>query len=325
MRGICVHQFGGPESLVYTDLPDPEPTSTQVLVKVAAASVNYADLKARAGEYHLGRQPPFIPGIDLAGTVTAVGSEVRNFRTGDRVVAFSASGSYAELATAEENLTFCLAPEIDLQTGGAFPLATGAAMHMLTVVAQIAPGERILIHGASGGVGSVAIQLSRMLGASAVVATTGNNWKAQAMRDLGATHVVNSSSDYYEERLRAVVAEGRFDIILNPVGGRLLEKDLACLADFGRLVVFGTMAETAERISPEALYGRNQQLLGFSFGHCRKLRPETIAPTMKKVQDAVLAGSLKILVDTELPLAEAAAAHRLLEERKVIGKVVLVP
>lgn len=324
MKGILVRRFGGPEVLEYVDLPEPTPEADQVLISVEGASVNFADLKARSGSYHLGKKPPFIPGIDLAGRIIETGSAVKNFKPGDRVVAFSSSGAYAEKALADEQLTFSIPPELNSETAAAFPLAAGAALHML-IRAQLSKGERILIHAASGGVGSAAIQLARIFEASMIVVTTTSKWKEEFLKNSGADVVLDSSDENYLRCQQKITADGKYDIILNPIGGETLRQDLTYLNDFGRLVSFGKMSKSQADISPETLHTANNAIIGFSFGLYRKHKPEAIAPTIKKVSDLIASGQLELHIGASFSLKEASKAHDFLENKKTTGKVVLIP
>ena len=324
MKAIHVNSFGGPEVLKYSDVPTPNPDSHQVLINVDGASVNYADLKARSGAYHLGKKPPFIPGLDAAGRVVAVGASVTGVAPGDKVVAFAAAGSYAEKVIADENLVFKLPENSDPLLAAPFPLAGGAALHMLRTIAGIREGETVLIHAASGGVGTLAMQLARLAGASKVVATSRSSLKEKHLRQFGADEVVDLSGKNVDGQLAELSGNRGFDIILNPVGGDTLKKDLTFLAPFGRLINFGRMTDTPGLVEPESLYTTNRSLTGYSFGHFRKHRPRQVRETMEQLLK--LAADRKIRVPVEhFSLEKADEAHALLEEGTVVGKVVLVP
>lgn len=325
MKGIVVHKFGGPDVLEYTEIPVPTPREDQVLIQVEGASVNYADIKARSGEYHLGKKTPYVPGLDLSGTIVEVGKNVKTFKIGDRVSAFSSSGSYAELATADEQLTFSLPADLDNKTTAGFPLVAGAAMHMLTQGAGLQENESVLIHAASGGVGSMAVQIAKARGASCIVATTGNMWKKEFLKGLGATAVIDLTDSNYLNHLRKVVPGNKVDVILNPLGGDLILRDLEILNDFGRLIVYGKMLLDKVKIVPETLYPANLSIIGFSFGHYRKYRPSLIRPTIDAVIELLSSRKLRVPEAASYPLIEAAKAHDFVERQKATGKVFLVP
>lgn len=324
MKGILVRRFGGPGVLEYVNLPEPIPGATELLIKVAGASVNYADLKARSGSYHLGKKPPFVPGIDLAGTVLETGSRVTRFKPGDRVVAFSSSGAYAERAVADDQLSFHVPENISLDSAAAFPLVAGAAMHMFASVAGLTRGDRVLIHAASGGVGSAAIQIAKWLGASMVAATTSSPWKRRYLQAIGADVIFDIQGARYQSKSDQTVSKERFDIILNPIGGSLVIQDFEELNDFGKLILYGSMNGPIPEVSANSLYSKNKQLIGFSFGHYRKFKPDTLAPTMEKVIEAVAGAEITIPIQKYYVLKDAPKAHEDLESKGITGKVVLI-
>lgn len=322
MKAIVVTSHGGPEVLAWMEVPDPQPAATQVLIQVAAASVNYADIKARAGGYHLARKPPFIPGIDVAGTVLQTGREVTNFRPGDRVCAFPVTGSYAEKTVAEGNLTFAVPPSVTLGQAAALPVAAGAAYQMLVRAAGIGKGDSVLVHSAAGGVGTMALQMALHLGARIVIGSTGSPWKAERLVELGAHLVVDNRAAADVARILEATGGKGVDIILNPLGGASLSRDLECLAPHGRLVLFGGKGNGLH-LSPASIYPRNQSILGCSFGHLRKTRPDSAAKSMRGVLDLFQEKKIKTVIGARFPLSKAPDAHRYIESRQNIGKVLL--
>ena len=325
MRAITVTRLGGPEVLYYAEVAEPVPEPNQVLLDIRAASVNYADIKARKGVYHLAKPLPFIPGNDCAGVVLQVGREVKSIKVGERVIAFPASGSYAEKAVAESSLTFPIPDALSFPEAAALPVAGGAAMHMLTAVAQLQPGERVLIRGASGGVGSIAVQIARKIGAAAVAATSGRPDKYPFLSSIGVDIILNPGEEDFQQKALAASNGHGFDVILNPFGGSTVSDDLECLAPHGRLLIYGELSGGLIDFSSEMLYNLNRHLLGFSFGHLRKTRPDLVGSTIEKVIKFCLAGNIKCRIQRMMPLQEAAAGQIELEERRVEGKIVLFP
>lgn len=325
MKAAQVKAFGAAEVLEMIEIPDPVPGPGQVLIEVEGASVNHADILARCGRYHLGKKPPFIPGIDLAGRVIGVGHGVSGFLPGDRVAAFSQSGSYAQKSIADQQLTFGIPENLTVETAAAFPLAGGGAMHLLTHAARLKPGERILVHGASGGIGSMVIQIAKTQGASQVIATTTNPGKKDFLHLLGADTVLELPAEYSLATIMAVSQGRMLDIIVSPFGGSTLALDMACLAPFGRVILSGHLHGNPPPIGVEGLHPGNQALIGFSFGHYRRDQPHTVHRSIDRVIRLLLANSVKVHTTTCLPLSEAAEAHRLLEGRKNTGKIVLLP
>ena len=325
MRGIELSEFGAAEVLHYRELQDPVPESDQVLIEVRGASVNYADIKARSGSYHLGKAPPFSPGLDVAGVVREVGSMVQTIRPGDHVIAFPAAGSYVELAVASEKLTYVLPKTVEFIPAVAAGLAAGTVTHMLINLARVRKEESLLVHAAGGGVGTMALQIARALGLSKIYGSIGSPWKEAHVREQGALEVIDYRSGTYAQDLTRLTADRGVDVILNPLGGPSVEQDLECLAPFGRLIIFGELLGGSSQIAQDGLYPANRSILGSSFGHYRRHRPDLVRETMSQVIELLVNKKIEIKVGSCLPLSRAAEAHRLLEDRKSLGKVVLVP
>lgn len=325
MRAILVTRFGVPEVMEYRDLPDPIPESNQVLIEVRGASVNFADIKARSGDYHLGKKPPFVPGLDIAGVVLEVGSDVTGIEQGDHVIAFPASGSYAEKAVANQELTYVIPQSLDFIRASAAALAAGTVTHMLMHIAKIEAHESLLVHAAAGGVGTIALQVAKALGISQIFGSIGSPWKEAHVTEMGAIGVVDYKSETYSQDINDLTDNQGVDVILNPLGGVTVERDLECLAPFGRLVTFGELCDGATMIPQGSLYTGNKSILGSSFGHYRKNRPNVVRETMVKVIDLLASDRLDACGNTCFPLEQAPQAHQLLEDRKVLGKVVLIP
>ncbi len=324
MRAAIVSRYGGPEVLELTEIQVPTPDSRQVLIRVHAASVNFADINARKGKYHLGKKPPYVPGIDCAGVVAAVGANVTNIDVSQKVVAFPASGSYAEFALAEEKLVFPIPETLPYDLAASFPIVGGTSYHILKEVAELKPNETALVHAAAGGVGSTALKIAKYLKASMVIGATHSSWKESRIKKIGADAVVNLNSADYADKINSFTGSKGVDVILNPIGGKTIEKDLKCLAPFGRLVLFGNLAAADNATTISSLFTVNQSILGFSFGHYRRYRPEDVQDTMNSVINLVAAGKIEMQIAKRIPLENVQRAHRLLENQEVIGKLTLV-
>ncbi|MBT8361797.1 MAG: NADPH:quinone oxidoreductase family protein [Desulfobacterales bacterium] len=325
MKGIHVTKYGGADVLQYLDLPDPVPEAHQVLIKVKGASVNFADIKARSGKYHLGKKPPYIPGIDVAGIVLDIGQNVKDIKIGDHVIAFPASGSYAEKTVANENLTFVIPESINFESAAACPIVAGTVTHMLNRIAQINDKEIILIHAAGGGVGSTAVQLAKNLGIPKIIGSIGSLWKEKHVKEIGADAVINYADAGYAKQIEHLTDGKGVDVILNPIGGRTIEQDLQSLAPFGRLILYGKLSDENTRIPPGELYTTNKSVIGFSFGHYRRFRPELVNETMTEVINLLAEKRFNIKIGEKFALEQASVAHRHIDERKTIGKVLLIP
>lgn len=319
MKAVKVMAPGGSDQLQLVDLPDPVPAPSQVLIRVVYTGLNYADLQERKGTYAGGRTTPYIPGLDVAGVVVEMGKEVTDLVSGQPVLAFPTGGSYAELVVAERNLTFALPDGVSYQQAAA-PVICGAAWGVLHVAGRVQSGESILIHSASGGIGSVLIQLAKLAGCPKILATVGSNQKKEHVLAMGVDDVCNYLEDDHVGWTQRLTAGAGVDLIANSVAGTLAEKDLACLADFGRLVLCGKGSGQPAGFSSDQLHKQNRAVIGFSFGHIRKKKPVLAQEITAQIISCLGDGSLKVPVGAVFSLKDAGEAHRLMESRSNTGK-----
>lgn len=329
MRAISIARPGGPEVLAETTLPDPLPGPGEVLIDVAAAGVNRADLLQRQGHYPPPPGAPDTPGLECSGVIAAVGSAVVGWQPGDRVAALLDGGGYASRAVARAGQLLRVPEHLDLADAAALPEALATAWSNLVTVGRLAAGESVLIHGGSGGVGSVATQLAHALGAR-VITTAGSPERAARCLTLGADVAIDHrAGDVTAAVLDATGGRG-VDVILDILGAAALEANLARLAPDGRLVIIGLQRGRRAQIDLGSLLARRASI------HGTTLRARSAAQKASIIAD-VAAHALPLLVPTDdgaglrpvvharLPLAEAARAHELLESGQVFGKVLLVP
>lgn len=323
MKAILAENFGPADVLSYReDLEVPAISPKQVLIRVRTTCVNFADIKARNGNKSQG-QPPFIPGLEAAGVVEQVGSDVTRFRPGQRVLAFPLQGSYAEYAAAEEDLTFALPDTVDWETAGACGIVSFLAYMLLANIARMDRGDAVLIHSAAGGVGTTAIQIAKALGAGTVIGTVGSEAKAPHALSAGADHVICYETDDVAAMVMELTHNKGVPIILDSIGGEITINSLSCLSPFGRLVVFGNSSGSYAQLPTGSLHSSCRSVLGFSLGTTRKDRPELLRAPAEQVFRLLENGQLKLHISERFPLREAAAAHRLVESRQSIGKVLL--
>ncbi|CAH2461932.1 MULTISPECIES: quinone oxidoreductase family protein [Bacillus] len=322
MKAIVVTSFGGPEVLKYTDMDIPTISDNQVLIRVVATSVNFADIKSRYGKKG-NKALPFIPGIDAAGIVEHVGSHVKNIYPGQRVITFPQNGSYAEYVVANENLTFVLPDEVDFQTAAACPIVSFTSYNLLANVARLQQGESVLIHAAAGGIGTTAIQLAKLLGAKKVIGTVGSEAKRKIALDAGADYVICHQDEDFVERVDQLTNGEGVNIVLDSISGTVSERSLDCLAYYGRLVHFGNASGEVGSFQTKDLHASCRSILGFSFGTTRKKRPELLQETANQVFRYLRDGSLQIKTTKSFPLQDAGKAHEWVESRQSTGKVIL--
>jgi NADPH2:quinone reductase len=324
MKAIVVSRFGGPEVLSYEKMELPTVGAEDVLIRVEATSVNFADVKARYGNKD-GKQPPFIPGLDCAGEVVQIGPNVKGFHVGQRVIAFPKSGSYAEYAVADSMLTFPIPDQMDYATAAACPIVSFTSWMLLSDVGRLTPGESVLIHAAAGGVGTTAIQLAKILGAGTIIGTVSREDKIPVALKAGADYVIDTSKEDFVKAVLAITQGKGVDLILDSIAGEVTERGLKCLAPYGRLVQFGNASGQVASFQTKDLHASCRSVLGFSFGTTRKLRPELARNVSEKVLGYIQEGRLRIVIGHQFPLEEARSAQEVVESRGSKGKVLLIP
>lgn len=320
MKAIRVHEFGGPEVLRLEDVPDPRPGAGQVLVRVRAAGVNPVDTYIRGGAHAVKPQLPYTPGLDAAGTVEAVGEGVGRVRAGDRVyTAGSLSGTYAELALCDESQVHTLPERVSFAQGAGVSTPYATAYRALFQRAQGRPGETVLVHGASGGVGTAAVQIARAAGFT-VIGTGGTEEGRRLVAEQGAQHVLDHHAPDYLEQLTALTAGRGPDVILEMLANVNLNKDLGVVARGGRVVVIGSRGEVT--VNPRLAMARDAAVLGMMVFNAT---PQELASVHAAIVAGLEAGTLRPVVGRELPLSDAARAHEEVLKPGAYGKIVLIP
>jgi NADPH2:quinone reductase len=315
MRAIQMSEYGGPEVLQLVELPVPEPGEGEVLVRVTRAGLNFADTHRRTNTYLAKDELPLVPGAEVAG--------VRE-DTGERVVALCGSGGYAEYATAPGALTFPIPDEVDDATALALVLQGLTAWHLYRTCGHVAPGESVVVHAAAGGVGSLAVQLGKPLGAGRVIATASTPDKRALALELGADAAVDGTAEGLKERLLEANLGAPVDVVFEMAGGAVFEQSLQALAPFGRLVTYGISSGESNTIRSGSLMRRSRAVVGFWFVHCIG-RPAMIDEALADLLERVRRGELRVVTGPAYPLAQAAQAQIDLAERRTTGKVTLDP
>jgi NADPH2:quinone reductase len=322
MKAVRVDAFGGVEVLRVLEHSRPEPRAGEVLIRVEACGLNYADVMQREGLYPGGPKPPYFPGIEAAGVVEAVGAEAEtSISKGSRVVCLTTGGAHAEYVTAPARACIPLPAEVSFTEGAAFPVQYLTAYHALTTLAHATAGETALIHAAGGGFGTAAVQIAGLLGLR-VVATASTKEKRARVLELGADCAVGY--DEFEAAAREQTRGRGPDIILETVGGDVLRRSLALLPPLGRLVVIGFASRESPAIDTTKLLFRSQAVLGFHLGAILERR-ELMHESLARLLGWITSGKLKIQVGHTLPLIEIRQAHELLAGRQSYGKIVLLP
>jgi NADPH2:quinone reductase len=326
MRAIVVNEFGPPEQLRVREMPAPRPGPGEVLVEVHMAPVNYVDLLVVGGAYQSLPARPFIPGKGPAGVVTALGPDVAAPRVGDHVLAMAEQGGYAELVALRADQCYCLPPRMSFLEAASLSLVYDTAWFALRERARLAPGETVLVLGASGGVGQAAVQLARAMGAR-VLAGILRPEKAAAARAAGADAVIDLSREPPRDALREQVwaeTEGRgADVILDPLGGDVFDAALRALAWGGRLVVIGFAAGRIPTVKTNYLLVKNIEVSGLQVSDYRKRRPARMAACFAEIFELYEEGRIKPAPAQVFPLDQAGEALAAVRDRRLAGRAVL--
>lgn len=322
MRAVLCDQWGGPEVLRVADVEPPVPGPGEVALAVHAAGVNFADILMVAGQYQEKPAFPFSPGLEAAGTVSAVGPGVGRVAPGDRVLALTDWGTFAESAVAAESDVFPIPAAMDFATAAGFPIAYGTAHGALTWRAGLKAGEALLVHGAAGGAGLAAVEVGRALGATVIATARGPDRLAVA-RAHGADHLIDTAAEDIRARVKAATGGRGADVVFDPVGGAVFEASLRAVAWGARLIVIGFAAGQVPHIPANILLVKNISAVGFYWGSYRRHAPDLIAAQFAELFAWFEQGRLRPHVSHALDLAGADEALGLLKDRKATGKVVL--
>ena len=319
MNAIVIREFGAPAVMKVEEVPDPAPAAGQVLIRVKAAGVNPVDTYIRSGVYARKPTLPATPGMDVGGVVEAVGAGVTRVRPGDRVYAFLITGGYAQLALADEWQVRPLPDRASFGQGAAIGVPCTTAWLGLFHRGRARPGETVLVHGASGGVGLAAVQLARAAGLR-VVGTAGTDEGLEAVRGAGAHAALNHRSPNYLDELPAVTDGRGPDVVLEMLANVNLDRDLDIVAPRGRIVVIGNRGRT--EIDARKTMAKDATIQGLMLFNATR---EELNEAHAALVAALETGTLAPLIGRELPLADAPAAHEAVMSAGALGKIVLVP
>jgi alcohol dehydrogenase len=325
MKAMVIKAQGGLDNLVYDDWPDPVPGPGDVVVKVRACGLNHLDIFVRRGMPGLPVSLPFISGGDIAGEIAEVGAEVRHWAVGDRVVVNPVTregmlgeeipGGMAEYVRVPAENLLPIPDVVGFEAAAALPVAYGTALRMLVTRGKVEPGEKVLILGASGGVGTAAVQIARMLGAE-VIAAAGADDKLQKLRELGADHLINYKSQDFSKEAWRISGKRGVDVVINYTGGDTWVPSLKTLRRQGRVLTCGATAGYDPKTDLRYIWVRELEIIG-----CNGWTQDDIAVLL----NYVATGRIKPVVSHVLPLSQGREAEWLLEQRAVFGKVMLVP
>jgi NADPH:quinone reductase-like Zn-dependent oxidoreductase len=336
MRQVVIPRFGAPDVLEVRECADPSPGSGDIRIRIRAAGINFADILARLGLYPDAPKPPMVVGYEVAGKVDAVGRDVVAFAPGDRVIALTRFGGYADTVVVPVSQAFRFPEELSDSEAAAVPVNYLTASLALYRMAALAPGETVLVHNAGGGVGIAATQLARLR--RATVIGTATALKHDALRSFGVDHAIDYRHANVADEVKKITRGRGVDVILDPIGGRSFTESYRMLAPLGRLIIFGLSAAapgerrstwrafqawmSTPRFNPMSMINRNRGVFGLHIGHLWDERRQ-LAPLMDMLISELSAGRLTPIVARTFPLERAADAHRFIQSRSNIGKVVL--
>jgi NADPH2:quinone reductase len=322
MRAVVVSELEGPESIEIGEMPEPEASHALtpgegVVIDVAAAGVAFPDVLQTRGLYQYKPPLPFVPGAEVAGTVRSA-PEGSGLQPGDRVAAFTVLGGLAEVAVAPVHHTFRLSEALDMAQGAALIFNYHTVYFALAMRGRLAAGERVLVHGAAGGIGTAALQVAKGLGAT-TVAVVSSDEKERIAREAGADEVLRSDGPWKDQ----VLESGGADVVLDPVGGDRFTDSLRSLREHGRLVVVGFTGGSIPEVKVNRLLMGNTEVVGAGWGAYVMGKPHVTREIGEAVGRLVEDGAIRPLIGARLPLEEAAEAMRIIDERRALGKVVL--
>ena len=323
MRAVVCSRLDGPEALAVGEQPDPKPAAGQVLVEVRAASLNFPDALMVRGLYQVKPSLPFVPGVELAGVVRAVGEGVQR-NVGDRVLAFAGHGAFAELCVVDAERTLPLPDGIAFDAGAAFGLTYGTALHALRDCAELKAGETLAVLGAAGGTGIAAIECAKAMGAR-VIACASSAQKLALCREHGADEVIDYATEDLRARLDALTAKRSVDVIFDPVGGPYTEAAFRATAWRGRLLVVGFAAGDIPRLPLNLALLKERSIRGVYWGDWTRKEPERHASNMAELARWIREGKVRPPITERIGLEAVPDALARMSRRELRGKVVVTP
>lgn len=325
MKAVVCNRLGDPSVLEIEERPVRAPGEGEVRVRLKAAALNFPDILMIAGGYQIKPELPFIPGIEAAGEIVEAGAGVADWKPGDRVIVTGAGdplGLFAEEVTAPVSALNAIPSAMSYEAASGYLATYATSYHALVDRGRLRAGETLVVHGATGGVGTAAVQIGKHLGA-VVIATGGNDGKLAAVRAMGADHVVNYASEDIRERVKELTGGRGADVIYDPVGGPVFEASMRCIALEGRILIIGATSGTYAPAKTNHILIKEIEVIGVLHGNWRDRHPDRFAENMRVLGEWAEAGHIMPHVGRSYPLEQAADALRALANREIVGKCVL--
>lgn len=323
MKIVRAHALGGPENLVLEEAEPPRPGRGEIRLKIRAAGVNFADSLILKGTYQVKASLPVCPGGEVCGEILELGEGVERLKIGDRVIAFSRSGGFAEECVAPAASAQIVVSEMGDAEAAGFPVVYGTSHLALWHKAKLQPGETLVVHGAAGGVGLTAVEIGKALGAR-VIATASTPQKLEIAKRHGADELINSSDEDLRVRIKEMTGGKGADVIYDPVGGEVFDASLRAINFEGRILVIGFAGGTIPQVPANIVMVKNVDILGLNYGNYRIHRPEVLTESFRILMEWYKEGKIKPYVSETFPLEKAADAVTHVMERRALGKVVVV-
>lgn len=326
MKAVVCNRLGDPSVLEVEERPSRAPGKGEVRIRLKAAALNFPDILMIAGGYQLKPELPFVPGIEAAGDIVEVGPDAGPWKVGDRVIVTGATelyGLFAEEATAPVSALLAIPKGMSYEAASGYLATYATSYHALVDRGRIRKGETLVVHGATGGVGTAAVQIGKHLGAT-VIATGGDDRKLDALRTMGADHVVNYSREDIRERVKELTGGRGADIFYDPVGGAVFEASMRCVALEGRILIIGATSGTYAPVKTNHILIKEVEVIGVLHGNWRDRHPNLFAQNMRVLGEWAEAGHIDPHVGRTYPLEKAAEALDALANREIVGKCVLV-
>ena len=324
MRAVLCKEWGGPEKLVVENVSSPAIKDGAVRIAVQAAGINFADLLLISGQYQEKPAFPFTPGMECSGTVTEVGAGVSTLHVGDRVMALTGTGAYAEEVVIDANRVYKIPDKMDFISAAGFPVTYGTSHGAFDWRAHLQAGEWLLVFGAAGGVGLTAVEIGKGMGANVIACANGAE-KLAIAKAHGADHLIDYSREDIRERVKAITGGHNADVIYDPVGGDVFDESTRCIAFDGRIAIIGFTSGRIPSIGVNIPLIKGFSILGVRAGEYGRKYPEKGRENMAAIMRLLGERKIRPHVYARFPLARAVDAMRTLQDRSVIGKVVLEP
>ena len=322
MRALVCNEYGPPESLRIEERDDPVPGDTQILVDIVAAGINFPDVLTIAGKYQVKMPPPFVPGNEAAGVVSAIGSKVSRFAVGDKVIVTPVGGAFAEKCVADENQAVALPDGLDVEQGAGFSITYGTSYHAFKQTAELRAGESVLVLGAAGGVGITAVEIAKAMGAR-VIAAASSGEKLEFAKAAGADEFINYSDVPLKETAKELTGGAGVDVVYDPVGGELAQQALRTLAWQGRYLVIGFACGDIPNFPANIALLKEASIKGVFWGSWAARNPQEQSNNVMEMSRMISEGILNPRVTEAYLLDDFLGAFGAITERRAKGKVIL--